>query len=45
MALKYEHAPGRYRIVVPSGVGTSQEGEALTLLLCAQQLALQQRVY
>ena len=35
MALAYEHAPGRYKTVVASEVGTSHEGEALTLLLCA----------
>ena len=45
MALAYDHAPWRYRSVVASGVETSQEGEALTLLLCARQLAAQQGVY
>ena len=45
MALVYEHVPGWYTAVAASGVGTSQEGEALTLLLCAHRLALQQGVY
>ena len=30
MALAYEHAPGLYTTMTTSGVGTSQEGEALT---------------
>ena len=33
MALAYEHALGLDKSVVTSGVGTSQDGEALTLLL------------
>ena len=39
MALAYEHAPGEYTTVATLGVGTSQEGEALTVLLCVKQLA------
>ena len=34
--LAYEHAPGRHKTMVTSGVGTSQKGEALTLLLYTQ---------
>ena len=33
IALAYEHALGQYKTMVTLGVGTSQEGEALTLLL------------
>ena len=33
MALTYEDAPGRYNTRVASRVGTSQESEAMTLLL------------
>ena len=36
MALAYEHAPGRYKTKVALGVGTSQDGEAPTLVLCAR---------
>ena len=41
MAIAYESAPGEYTTVTTSGMGTSQEGEALTLLLCVTQLAAQ----
>ena len=39
MVLAYESAPGEYITKVASGVGTSQDGEAMTLLLCVRQLA------
>ena len=45
MALAYEHALGHYTTVATSGVGTSQQKEALTLLLCAWQLASQRGIY
>ena len=44
MTLAYEHAPGQYSTRA-SGVGISQEGEAMTLLLSAQQLAPQEGVH
>ena len=34
MVITYESAPGKYATVTTSGVETSQEGVALTLLLC-----------
>ena len=42
-AFAYGHAPGQYKIVVGSGVGTSKEGEALTRIQCAR--TTQQGVY
>ena len=44
MAPAYEHAPGQNMTVTTSGMGTSQEGEALTLLLCVR-LVTQQGIY
>ena len=41
MAIAYESAQGEYKTVTPSGVETSQEGEALTVLLYVRQLAAQ----
>ena len=45
MAIAYESARGEYIAVTTSGMGTSQEGEALTPRLCVRQLAAQQRTY
>ena len=45
MAIVYESAPGEYATVTTSGVGTSQEGETLALLLCIRRLAAQQGTY
>ena len=39
VVLVYEHKPGQYSAHVALGVGTSQEGEAMTLLLGARRLA------
>ena len=39
MALACEHALGQYTTIATSGVGTSWEGEALTLLLYTRQPA------
>ena len=41
LALVYEHEPGQYSACVASGLGTAQEGEAMTLLFCVRQLAAQ----
>ena len=45
MVIAHESAQGEYETVTTSGVGTSQEGEALTLLLCVTQLSSQQGTY
>ena len=45
MALAYESALGACNTTVASGVGTSQEEEAMTLLLYARWLAQQQGIY
>ena len=45
MVFAYEHAPGQYNTRVASGVGTSQRGEAMTLLLCVHQLVLETGVF
>ena len=37
--------PGQYNTKVALGVGTSQEGEAMTLLLYVHQLASQEGVF
>ena len=42
MALAHESAPRECCTQVASGVGTSQEGEAMTLLLCIRRLAQQE---
>ena len=39
MALAYESAPGEYITKAASAVRTTQEGEAMTLLLCVCWLA------
>ena len=45
MAGVVQSGPGEYQAQVASGVGTSQEGEAMALLSYARQLATQQGVY
>ena len=45
IALAYKSAPGEYHTQVASGVGTSQEGEAMTLLLCVRRLAQHEGIY
>ena len=45
MALTYERAPGEYTTETASGIGTSQEGEALTPLPYIRQLEVQQGTY
>ena len=45
MVIAYESAPGEYTAVTTLGMGTSQEGEAMTVLLCVGQLASQQGTY
>ena len=45
MALAYERAPGECTTETTSGIGTSQEGEALTLLLYVRRLEAQQGTY
>ena len=45
MAGVVQSGPGEYQAQVASGVGTSQEGEAMALLSYARRLASQQGVY
>ena len=45
MAGVVQSGPGEYQAQVASGVGTSQEGEAMALLSYARRLATQQGVY
>ena len=47
MALAYESAPGEYHTWVASGVGSSQEGEAMSLklLFCVRGLVSHEGVY
>ena len=45
MALTEKQAPRQYGVRVASGVGTSQEGEAMTVLLYVPQLEPQEGVY
>ena len=45
MALVHEHAPDSTAPGVALGVGISQEGEAMSLLLCVRLLVPQEGVY
>ena len=45
MALAHESTPGDHSTQVTSGVGTSQEGEALNLVLRIRRLAQHEGIY
>ena len=45
MALASGRTPGRYNTRVASGVESLQEGEAMTRLICAHQVAPQEGIF